>query len=160
MGAQSPEISVDAVSGALLEAVKSAVEKDQSPWSDLIAGLEADLTNKVRPLTLSNILLHADVNKIREHAERELLNASTFLSSSATNASDRSYQEDEAFIHKYLTVIDFTASEILGDNQAPIFVALVERLKGIADALSKYTEASKPIAQTENATSTSVLCSW
>jgi mediator of RNA polymerase II transcription subunit 12 len=40
--------SVESISSALLQAVKIAVEKDQSSWSNLIDGLEADLTSKVR----------------------------------------------------------------------------------------------------------------
>lgn len=55
MTVPDPEASVDKVSGTLLEAVKSAIEKTQSPWSDLVAGLEADLTNKVRMHHARNI---------------------------------------------------------------------------------------------------------
>ena len=44
----SADTSVESISSALLQAVKTAVEKDQSSWSNLIDGLEADLTSKVR----------------------------------------------------------------------------------------------------------------
>jgi mediator of RNA polymerase II transcription subunit 12 len=44
----SADTSIESISSALLQAVKTAVEKDQSSWSNLIDGLEADLTSKVR----------------------------------------------------------------------------------------------------------------
>jgi mediator of RNA polymerase II transcription subunit 12 len=48
---------VDTTSGALLEAIKVAVEKNQSPWFELVAGLDNGLINKVR----CNLLVLKDV---------------------------------------------------------------------------------------------------
>lgn len=43
----SADTSAETISSALLQAVKTAVEKDQSSWYNLVAGLKADLASKV-----------------------------------------------------------------------------------------------------------------
>lgn len=120
------EDSLNARSAALLEAIKLAVEKDQSPWSDLIAGLESGLTAR-----------------IREHAERELLNASAFLHGSTAVDPDQLNRHGQSFIEKYLTVIDFTASDTIKEGQATIITALIERFKGLGEALNRLHDPSK-----------------
>jgi mediator of RNA polymerase II transcription subunit 12 len=154
------ENSVDTISSALLEAVKSAVEKDESPWSDLITGLETNLTNKVCDLLTYAKSHLTDLYKIREHAERELLSASAFLSSPSALDTERSFKEDEAFIQKYLTVIAFTCSDTVKGGQASIFTALVERFKGAGDAFSKLSDGAKPYIQLGTASPIAFLCLW
>lgn len=53
MGVADSESSFDTMSGALLEAVKAAVGNDQSPWPDLVTGLDASLTDKVRMICIT-----------------------------------------------------------------------------------------------------------
>jgi mediator of RNA polymerase II transcription subunit 12, fungi type len=47
ISASSAESTDEDVSAALLDAVKTAIEKDQPCWSNLISDLEPALTNKV-----------------------------------------------------------------------------------------------------------------
>ncbi|KAH7126743.1 hypothetical protein B0J11DRAFT_558277 [Dendryphion nanum] len=138
------EISVDSMSAALLEAVKLAVEKDQSSWCDLVAGLEADLTSK-----------------IREYAERELLNASAHFNNTSVFDPQTLDEEPEPFIRKYLTVIDFTASEAVVDGQLPIIAGLIERFRGIAEALNKIVDDQRLDLETKSSTlSARPVCAW
>jgi mediator of RNA polymerase II transcription subunit 12 len=51
-------------------------------------------------------------------------------------------QEMEAFIQKYLTVIDFTSSRSETTPSPAVLAALVERFKGIGEAMSRTSEAS------------------
>ncbi|KAF2176168.1 hypothetical protein K469DRAFT_678997 [Zopfia rhizophila CBS 207.26] len=127
----SSDPSDDTISAALLEAIKTAVEKDQSPWSDLVAGLDGELTSK-----------------IREHAEREILKASAFLSGAIASQPEASGRGDEAFLRKYLTVIDYTTSETPKDGQCSIFPSLVERLKGVVGVLGKWNNLASMEAMT------------
>jgi mediator of RNA polymerase II transcription subunit 12 len=113
------DTAVDTMSGSLVEAIRSAIERDDTPWNDLVAGLDTGLRTK-----------------IRENAERELLQASAFFSGPATFKFKTSSVDDEIFLRKHLTVINLTSSGTFTDLEAPIFATLVERLKGIADTLS------------------------
>jgi mediator of RNA polymerase II transcription subunit 12 len=46
--ALSTDHVVESVSAAFLSTIKTAIEKEQPCWSNLISGLEPDLLNKVR----------------------------------------------------------------------------------------------------------------
>lgn len=48
MSASTGDNTDENVSGALIIAIKRAVEQNQPYWSDLISGLEPSFTNKVR----------------------------------------------------------------------------------------------------------------
>ncbi|KAF2653975.1 hypothetical protein K491DRAFT_717612 [Lophiostoma macrostomum CBS 122681] len=128
MSSVAADTSVDTVSGSLVEAIRSAIERDDSPWNELVAGLDTGLRTK-----------------IRENAERELLQASAFFSGPATSRSKTTGIDDEAFLRKHLTVINLTSSGTLTDLEAPIFATLVERLKGIADTLNNNQRRSGQI---------------
>ncbi|KAF2703949.1 hypothetical protein K504DRAFT_417440 [Pleomassaria siparia CBS 279.74] len=141
MDAASFDTSAETISSALLQAVKLAVENDQSSWSTLIAGLEADLTSK-----------------IREHAERELFSASAFLSVPSAADVDLSGRDDTAIIRKFLTVIDFTATGAPKHGQSFAFGTLVDRLKGLAEVLNKSNDTIIDIKN--NNLSISPLWSW
>ncbi|KAF2021724.1 hypothetical protein BU24DRAFT_457677 [Aaosphaeria arxii CBS 175.79] len=134
MNVPSADPSADTPSTALLEAVKTAVDRDETIWCDLVSGLDSDL-----------------MNKIREHAERELLSASAFLINSAASPPDRAHASDEAFIRKYLKVIDYTVPETKRETEVPIFANLVERFRGIGEALNKGIETkgteTKPVPE-------------
>lgn len=108
--------TIDALPAALLSAIKTAVEEDRSAGLELLASLEASLTDQVR-----------------QHAEREILNASAFLAQGSSVKSDEIYQHSPAVVQKYLTVIDLTCSKGVEDtDQSAMVIALAERLKGIA----------------------------
>jgi mediator of RNA polymerase II transcription subunit 12 len=113
----------NAASNALLDSIKTAVEEDQPSWSELVAGLDNDLNTK-----------------IREHAEREILNGSAFLTSSKDTTSRTTESDDKAFIQRYLTVINSTASDTRPDGQSQTFTTLVERLRSTVEALGKTTD--------------------
>ncbi|ORY11541.1 hypothetical protein BCR34DRAFT_484023 [Clohesyomyces aquaticus] len=123
------EGSAETISAAFLEAIKAAVEKNVSPWSDLVAGLDADLTSK-----------------IREHAEREILKASAFLSSPSTLELENLNGANESLLEKFLTVMDLTASGTPGDGQYPFFAAVAERLKGLAEILGRPSDFTNALA--------------
>ncbi|KAF1830169.1 hypothetical protein BDW02DRAFT_114138 [Decorospora gaudefroyi] len=109
----------EALPAALLSAIKRAVEHEQSSGLELLANLDVALTDQ-----------------IRQHAEREVINASTFLTAPFNNEADASGIVSPAVVQKYLTVIDLTSSnrtETL--DQSAMLLALIERLKGIAQVL-------------------------
>ncbi|KAF2477271.1 uncharacterized protein BDR25DRAFT_390811 [Lindgomyces ingoldianus] len=120
--------SAEEISNAFLEAIKAAVEKNESPWSDLVAGLDTDLTCK-----------------IREHAERKILNASTFLSSPTMLEPQNFSSDNEALVQKFLTVIDLTASGVSGDGQSSFFASVAERLKGMSEILGMPNDYSDAV---------------
>ena len=135
------ENTADAISSALLHAVKTAVERDQPTWADLLSGLESSL-----------------MVKIREHAEREILSASAFLNNHSD--SGLSNRDDRAFLQKYLTVIDFTSTDLPKDGQVSVIVPLIERLKGIAEALAKQGDSSKYNTHVQGCLAVPHLCAW
>ncbi|KAF2265315.1 hypothetical protein CC78DRAFT_579454 [Lojkania enalia] len=144
IGMASPDVSIDSISAALLDSIKRAVEKDESPWSDLVVGLDGDLRNQ-----------------ICEHAEREILNASAFLNNNAILDCNRSTTEDGAFLRKYLMVIDLAASDSMKNSQNQAVLALVERLKGMSEALGRLYEKFKHNTHAGGVTaSVTLLCTW
>jgi len=127
--------SVDPTSGvqvaetqsvALLEAVKTAVENDRPAGLELLASLDASLTNK-----------------IRQHAENEILEVSTFLTHSPINKEEHFNERSTALIKKYLKVMSLTTATSSECADLPaILLAVVDRLKGISQALSNYDAES------------------
>jgi mediator of RNA polymerase II transcription subunit 12 len=108
--------SGEALSTSLLNAIKTAVEEDQPSGLELLASLDAALTDQ-----------------IRRHAEREILNASSFLCSVKGEEIDK---VSPAVVQKYLTVIDLTSSKRADTTeQTALLQALIERFKGISQAL-------------------------
>ncbi|KAF2034408.1 mediator of RNA polymerase II transcription subunit 12 [Setomelanomma holmii] len=119
--------AADVLSGALLNAVKSAVEEDQSQGLHLLSTLDSGLTNK-----------------IRHHAEREILDASSFLINTADMQADKHGKVSAALVQKYLTVIGLTSGKNTETtNQSLMLPALVERLKGMSVALSSFSTPEK-----------------
>ncbi|KAF2105834.1 hypothetical protein BDV96DRAFT_607939 [Lophiotrema nucula] len=138
----TPENSGDTVSAALLESIKKALERDDIPWSELVAGLDTALKTK-----------------LCEHAEREILRASAVVGDAAV--SKRPNEKDDAFLQKYLLVVDFTASAAQKDGQTQILAMLVERLRSIVEALGKASETAKQGADSEDVpTKVRNLCIW
>ncbi|KAH7381682.1 hypothetical protein BKA66DRAFT_418843 [Pyrenochaeta sp. MPI-SDFR-AT-0127] len=135
--------SADTLSATLLSAIKTAVEEDQSAGLELLATLDAALTDKVR-----------------QHAEREVINASAFLTTPPNVKTEVSEHTSAALVQKYLTVIDLTSikrSESV--EQSGMLVALIDRLKGISQALSDQDPLNKPSGQTHHL-SVLELCAW
>lgn len=150
--------AVEGVSAALLLAVKDAVEKDRPSWTDLLTGLDTSLTSKVRRV-FPHIVIANSPRQIREHAERELINASAFLC--GVTVDEAAQVADEAlFVRKSLTVIDFTTTDTLGDEQTPLLVSLIERLKGLAEAFGKRDHQFDGSAELKKSPSISSLCLW
>lgn len=96
-------------------------------------------------------------DQIREHAERELFKSSAFLSMPSVVEADPLRREDQAFIRKYLTVIDFTSTGKSKDGQSFSFGALIDRLKGIAEILDTFSDTSN---ETKGALPISHLWPW
>ncbi|KAF2867173.1 hypothetical protein BDV95DRAFT_582708 [Massariosphaeria phaeospora] len=141
-GNGSAETTKDTVSAALLEAVRIAVEKDQSSWPDIVAGLSADLTSK-----------------LRAHAERETLDASASVNNKPAEELALPNKEDSASAQKYFAIVKCTPSPEK-EGQPGILPALVERLKGVLDVLILLDDASKDVGQTASLHPESLFCTW
>ncbi|KAF1841449.1 uncharacterized protein K460DRAFT_369480 [Cucurbitaria berberidis CBS 394.84] len=121
-GAAMSGDSADALSAALLSAVKKAVEEGQSAGLELLATLDAGLTDK-----------------IRQHAEREIITASAFFALPPGVKAEELEPTSAALVQKYLAVIDLTSSKrIETTEQSGILLALIERFKGISLALNDH----------------------
>ncbi|CAO2657656.1 Nn.00g037820.m01.CDS01 [Neocucurbitaria sp. VM-36] len=135
--------SADALSAALLSAIKRAVEEGQSAGLELLATLDAALTDK-----------------IRQHAEREIINASAFFTLPPGIKTEELEHTPAALVQKYLIVIDLTSSKrIETTEQSTMLIALVERFKGIAQTLSDLGSLSDHPSQANNL-SVPELYSW
>ncbi|KAA8614911.1 Med12 multi-domain protein [Pyrenophora tritici-repentis] len=118
-GVASPGSSHETLSATLLSAIRTAVEEDQPSGLELLASLDAALTEQ-----------------IRQHAERELISASTFLTIPSNVKADEFELVSPTVIQKFLTVIDLTSSKRTDTtDQSALLQALIERFKGIAQAL-------------------------
>ncbi|KAF2000788.1 hypothetical protein P154DRAFT_522377 [Amniculicola lignicola CBS 123094] len=120
------DTSADVISGALLASIKAAVDKDESSWPELITSLGPGIRGKVR-----------------EHAERELLNASSFLGTSPAPDIEALAKDSSPAIQEFLTVIDFTESKASDDSQATVIPILVDRLRGVGDAAARIDDLQK-----------------
>ncbi|KAL5113832.1 RNA polymerase II mediator complex subunit [Pleosporales sp. CAS-2024a] len=110
----------DALSVALLDAVRRAAEQDQSQGLELLRNLEPILTDK-----------------IRTHAEHEVLEATSFLVDGSVVDPNSSDNTVTPLILKYLHVMDLTSgakSQVA--DQSALVVALTDRFKGISQVLS------------------------
>ncbi|KAH8693421.1 hypothetical protein GQ44DRAFT_753948 [Phaeosphaeriaceae sp. PMI808] len=135
-------VAADILSGALLNAVKMAVEEDQSQGLELLATLDIAL-----------------MDKIRYHAEREILEISSFLAdASGINTNDS--KATAAMLQKYLTVIDLTSSKDAQTNDpSTMLVAIAERLEGISQAFGSFGPLDKQ-ANEANAPSVYNIYAW
>ncbi|KAF2735135.1 hypothetical protein EJ04DRAFT_220246 [Polyplosphaeria fusca] len=131
-GATVTNDAADAISEALLDSVKAAVEKDESPWLELVSGLSAPIKSK-----------------ICDYAEREILNASSFLLSPGTLDLNQSSIGEDPFRLKYVRIVDSTVSEVSKENHNFVLGAIVERLRGAADALNRVDDYMKQSSHPE-----------
>ncbi|KAJ4346207.1 RNA polymerase II mediator complex subunit [Ascochyta clinopodiicola] len=138
----STECSADGLSAALLSAIKSALEKDQLSALELLATLDSALTIK-----------------IRQQAEREIIDASSFLTTSPLEPQSFS-SLSPALVQKYLTIIDLTTGEGSDASEpSTISMALIERIKGVAQALTTLGGVGKLHTHTDHLT-VSDLYTW
>jgi mediator of RNA polymerase II transcription subunit 12 len=115
----SPGAPSEALSAALLSAIKTSVENGQSAGLELLASLDAALTEQVR-----------------QHAEREIINASAFLTVPSNIKAEESVTISPTAVQKYLTVIDLTSIKRTENaEQSVMLLALVERLRGVTQVL-------------------------
>lgn len=109
----------EALSATLLNAIRTAVEEDRPSGLELLASLDASLTGQ-----------------IRQNAEREIINASAFLTAMSTTKPEESEIVSPKMVQKFLAVIDLTPSKGAENaEQSGLLQALVERLKGMTQAL-------------------------
>ncbi|KAF1947285.1 hypothetical protein EJ02DRAFT_139344 [Clathrospora elynae] len=133
-----PGNSNDALSAALLSAIKTAVEEGQLSGLELLASLDAALTDQ-----------------IRHHAEREIINASAFFTGLASTKAEEFEEVSPEIVQKYLTVIDLTSSKRIDTTEQSVMLpALIDRFKGIAQALDDNETVDK---QPSRANSLSVV---
>lgn len=97
--------------------------------------------------------------QIRQHAEREIIDASSFLTMLPFDAHGSS-QRSPASVQKYLEVIDLTAGEASESvDQSAVLMALIDRFKGVAQALSSLNAIETTPSHTDNLT-VSDLYTW
>ncbi|XPS71130.1 RNA polymerase II mediator complex subunit [Ascochyta lentis] len=138
----SAEYSTDGLSAALLSAIKSALEKDQPSALELLATLDSALTNK-----------------IRQQAEREIIDASSFLTAPPIEPQSFGLMSP-ALVQKYLAIIDLTAGEASESTElSTMSMALIERIKGVAQALTSLGSVGNPHTHTDHLT-VSDLYTW
>ncbi|XP_014561082.1 hypothetical protein COCVIDRAFT_22785 [Bipolaris victoriae FI3] len=117
--ATASEGSSEALSATLLNAIRLAVEEDRPSGLELLASLDASLTGQ-----------------IRQNAEREIINASAFLTALSTTKVEESEIVSPKTVQKFLAVIDLTPSKgAESTEQSGMLQALIERLKGMTQAL-------------------------
>ncbi len=97
--------------------------------------------------------------QIRQHAEREIIDASAFLTSSSFSSQGLGHTTP-AMVQKYLAVIDLTAGESSeSTDQSTMLMALVERFKGVAQTMTSLTGSGNLSSQLDSAT-VSDLYTW
>ncbi|KAH3986935.1 mediator of RNA polymerase II transcription subunit 12 [Parastagonospora nodorum] len=123
--------AADGLSVAVLNAVRTSMEQDQSQGLELLTNLEGPLADK-----------------IRSHAEREVLDASYFLLHGSTDGIASDCIVKATMMQKYLTVIELTMGETpQADEQFAMLAALTDRFKGIFHALSDCGGLGTPTNQ-------------
>ncbi|PVI06555.1 hypothetical protein DM02DRAFT_638614 [Periconia macrospinosa] len=140
--ASSTEEVVESVSAVFLGTIKNAIEREHSCWSELVSGLEPGL-----------------VNKIREHAERTVIDTTAFLCGPLTARTSEEMKEKQTSIRRYLSVIEATTVGTLSDVQASFIASLTERFRGLLEIFTKNVDVVGPINQVI-LRSKSDLCYW
>ncbi|KAL1640553.1 RNA polymerase II mediator complex subunit [Diplodia intermedia] len=142
------------VADAIIQAVKEAVEADKSIWSDLLTGLDAEMTRK-----------------IREYAETHVLSAVTTLTKARSSAEDPSVplckEGHEKMLQRYLSVLNLTAWSIEDKAQGQICAAILDRLRTLHELLSQAAQSGVASDSKEDTSklrrgsaAVSALCPW
>lgn len=142
------------VADAIIQAVKEAVEADKSIWSDLLTGLDAEMTRK-----------------IREYAETHVLSAVSTLARTRLGAEDSSISSckegHEKMLQRYLSVLNLTAWSIEDKTQGPICASILDRFRTLLELLSQTAQATPAGDPKEDAmklrqgsAAVSALCPW
>ncbi|KAL1630598.1 RNA polymerase II mediator complex subunit [Diplodia seriata] len=142
------------VADAIIQAVKEAVEADKSIWSDLLTGLDAEMTRK-----------------IREYAETHVLSAVTTLAKARSSAEDPSVplckEGHEKMLQRYLSVLNLTAWSIEDKAQGQICAAILDRLRTLHELLSQAAQSGVASDSKEDtfklrrgSAAVSALCPW
>lgn len=142
------------VADAIIQAVKEAVENDKSIWSDLLTGLDAEMTRK-----------------IREYAETHILSAVTTLSKARSGTEEpivsTSKEDHQKMLHRYLSVLNLTAWSIDDKTQSQICAAILEKLRNLLDLLSPSNQTGQASDSREEVTKlrqgyavANALCPW
>lgn len=115
------------VADAIIQAVKEAVEADKSIWSDLLTGLDAEMTRK-----------------IREYAETHVLSAVSTLAKARSGSEESivstSKEDHQKMLHRYLSVLNLTAWSIEDKSQGQTCAAILEKLRTLRELLSQSSQ--------------------
>ncbi|KAK7513265.1 uncharacterized protein IWZ02DRAFT_493580 [Phyllosticta citriasiana] len=134
---ESDEEGEVGVADAIIAAIKESVESDKSVWSDLLTGLDVEMTRKIREYAESHIL--SALTKIAKHRQGEELESGL-----------QNGQDSHKMLQRYLSVINLTSWSIEDKNQGQTIGAIVERLRWLLDVLSQTPKPLPPDA----------LCPW
>lgn len=152
--------SFDALSAALLNAIKAAVEEDKSAGLKLIATLDPILTDKVGIMQLLIAGITGLLWQIRQYAEREIIDASAFLTNQATLPIQEPGQVSAALVQKYLTILDLTSGKRTDtSDQLVMLAALIDRLRGVAQVLEGCADTETRADQASTLL-VSHTCAW
>lgn len=145
------------VADAIIQAVKEAVENDKSIWSDLLTGLDAEMTRKVKPISRTSpgrlMLMRS---QIREYAETHILSAVSSLAKARTVNEEllllTSREDHQRMLHRYLSVLNLTAWSIDDKAQSQICAAILEKLRTLLELLSASSQSGQSVESREEIT--------
>ncbi|KAH7057369.1 hypothetical protein B0J12DRAFT_775176 [Macrophomina phaseolina] len=145
------------VADAIIQAVKEAVENDKSIWSDLLTGLDAEMTRKVKPIgRTSPGRLMLMRSQIREYAETHILSAVSSLAKARTVNEEllllTSREDHQRMLHRYLSVLNLTAWSIDDKAQSQICAAILEKLRTLLELLSASSQSGQSVESREEIT--------
>ncbi|KAK8151770.1 hypothetical protein IWX90DRAFT_90627 [Phyllosticta citrichinensis] len=134
---ESDEEGEVGVADAIIAAIKESVELDKSVWSDLLTGLDVEMTRKIREYAESHIL--SALTKLAKHRQGEDLEPGL-----------QNGQESHKMLQRYLSVINLTSWSIEDKHQGQTIGAILERLRWLLEVLSQNP---KPLPS-------EALCPW
>ncbi|KAF2752001.1 hypothetical protein M011DRAFT_463486 [Sporormia fimetaria CBS 119925] len=130
--------SLDTAPEVLLEAIRSADDEVYTSCLHLISGLDPSLGTK-----------------LREHAEREILNGSSFLAQPGLSAENFT-TNCRALDNRSLSIVNCTVPSTPSEGQPSIIGPLTERLKGVSEFIGNSGGLQTALGQDQLST----LFSW
>lgn len=154
------QASMESLPAAFINYFKLAPEVDHTYLLDVATGMDAAFMHMVSHL-FELAFIHSP-RQIRECAEGEILSSSAFLCDPIPNDGDRVVVDLPPCIPRLLDLICAANVECIEESQS-ILVAIVERLRGIAELIHKIeSRLGDPNDAPSNGDVLliSTLCSW
>jgi hypothetical protein len=155
----SPTPAMESLEHALFLSVANAPEDDNDVCFELLARLDASQKRKVRAFYSHHNVKFADISKICELSEVQVLSAVT-VSSSEEQVTP---QATNTQLQKYLRIIDCTSQGSLHDQDASFTTVIIEKLTKISNLISPNPDdivAKSSQNQTHLIPDIESLCHW